>query len=62
MIHLPRACHGRTAVQFPGNSSHMCCVELVLDKLLCTHLGSKGFGDMGFPHSLLQRQLYFILA
>ena len=27
---------------FPVNSSHMCCVELALDRLLYTHLGSKG--------------------
>ena len=30
LIHLPSACRGRTAVRFPANSSHMCCVELVL--------------------------------
>ena len=34
----------RTAVRFPGNSSHMSSVELALDRLLCTHYGnSKGF-------------------
>ena len=42
-MYLPCACRGRTAVQFPANSSHMCCVELTLDRLLCTPLGSKGF-------------------
>ena len=62
MIHLPRACRGRTAVRFPANSSHMCCVELALDKLLCTHLGSKGFGDMGFLHSLPQWQRLYHAA
>ena len=36
-------------------SSHMCCVELALDRLLCTHLSSKGFLRRGFPHSLPQR-------
>ena len=36
--YLPRACRGRTAVRFPANSLHMCCVELALDRLLCTHL------------------------
>ena len=41
MIHLPRACRGRTVVLFPANNSHMSCVELALDRLLCTHLGSK---------------------
>ena len=42
-IHLPRACRGGTAVRFPTNSSHMCFVELALDRLLCTQLGNKGF-------------------
>ena len=27
----------------------MCCVELALDKLLCTHLDSKGLLRRGFP-------------
>ena len=48
MIYLRRACRGRTALRFPANSSHMCCVELALDRLLCTHLGSKGFLRRGF--------------
>ena len=48
VINLPRACRGRTAVRFPANSSHMCCVELALDRLLCTHLGSNGFLRCGF--------------
>ena len=48
VIHLPRTCRARTAVQFPANSSHMCCVELALNRLLCTHLGSKGFQKRGF--------------
>ena len=48
VIHLPRACRGRTAVRFPANSSHMCCVELALDRLLCTHLDSKEFLRRGF--------------
>ena len=30
LIRLPSACRGKTAVQFPANSSHMCCVELAL--------------------------------
>ena len=42
LIRLPSACHGRTAVQFPANSSHMCCVELALKGVLCTCLGRKG--------------------
>ena len=51
VIHLPRACRGRTAVRFPANSSHVCCVELALDRLLCTQLGSKGLLRSGFyPH------------
>ena len=33
MIRLPRACLGRSAVQIPANSSHMCCVELALKGL-----------------------------
>ena len=49
MIRLPRACRGRTAVRFPANSSHMCCLELALDRQLCTHLGSKRFLRRGFP-------------
>ena len=31
MIRLPRA--GRTAVRFPANNSHTCCVELALKGL-----------------------------
>ena len=48
MIHLPRAFRGRTVVRFPANSSHMYCVELALDRLLCTHLVSKDFLRRGF--------------
>ena len=44
MIHLPRPCRGRTAVRFPA----ICCEELALDRLLCTHLGRKGFLRRGF--------------
>ena len=43
MIRLPCACRGRTAVRFPANRFHMCCEKLALDRLLCTHLSSKGF-------------------
>ena len=42
LIHLPSARRGRTAIRFPATSSHMCCVELALKAMLCTHLGSKG--------------------
>ena len=45
VIHLPHACRGGTAVQFPANSSLMCCVELALDRLL---FSSKGFLRRGF--------------
>ena len=45
VIRLPCACHGGTAVRFPANSSHVCCVELALDRLL---FGSKGFLRRGF--------------
>ena len=38
-----------------GSRLHMCCVELALDRLLCTHLGSKGFLRHGFSRSLTQR-------
>ena len=38
VIPLPRPCRGRTAVRLLANSSHMYRVELVLDRLLCTHL------------------------
>ena len=49
MIHLSRACRGRTAVRFPANSSHNCFVELALDGLLSTLLNSKGgFKTRGF--------------
>ena len=49
MIHLSRACRGRTAVRFPANSSHKCFVELALDGLLSTLLNSKGgFKTRGF--------------
>ena len=44
MIRLTRACRGRTAVRFPANSSHMCCVELAL-----IALASAG---KSFPRSL----------
>ena len=40
--HLPRSCRGRTDVLLPANSYHNCCVKLVLNRVLCTHLGSKG--------------------
>ena len=47
---LSRACRGGTAVRFPVNSSHMCCMELALDdRLRCTHLGSKGFKTRVLP-------------
>ena len=43
LIHLPSACRGRTAVQFPATSSHMCCLGLALKGVLCTsvkgHIG-----------------------
>ena len=40
VIHLACALRGGTAVRFPANSSHMCRVELALDRLL---FSSKGF-------------------
>ena len=43
-----RTCRGRTAVRFPANSSHMCCVELALKAVLCTCLGGKGSFRHGF--------------
>ena len=52
MIRLPCACCGRTAVCFPANSSHMCCVELALKGVLCFRLESKGSLRHGFPRSL----------
>ena len=48
MIRLPRAFRGRTAVRFPANSSDMCCVELALRRLLCTHVGNRVFLRRGF--------------
>ena len=32
----------------PANSSHMCCVQLVLNSLLCTHLSRKRLLRHGF--------------
>ena len=32
----------------PSQQLPMCCVELALDRLLCTHLSSKGFLSRGF--------------
>ena len=49
MIRLPRACCGRTAVRFPANSSHMCCVELEPKGLASA---GKGLLCTGFPRSL----------
>ena len=49
MIRLSRACRGRTAVWFPANSSHMCCVELALKGLASA---GKGLLNTGFPRSL----------
>ena len=57
MIQLPRARRGRTAVRFPDNSPHMCCVELALKGLASA---GKGFlyklkqqeKTMGFSRSL----------
>ena len=40
VINLPRECRGKTPVRFPANSSHMCCVELALDRLLSNALTS----------------------
>ena len=48
-MHLPRACRGRTAVRFPANSSHICCVELALGRQLRILLGSKRFLRRRFP-------------
>ena len=53
--YLPRACRGRTAVRFPANSLHMCCVELALDRTLCSHLGGNGFWDADYPRYLSQQ-------
>ena len=49
MIRLPHACHGRTAVRFPANISHMCCVELALKGLASA---GKGLLHTSFPRSL----------
>ena len=46
MTRLPRACRGRTAVRFPANSSHMCCVELALKGLASA---GKGLLYRNFP-------------
>ena len=63
MIRLPRACLGRSAVQIPANSSHMCCVELALKGLASAAKGLlypnpnpggvwKTKKNTGFPRSL----------
>ena len=49
MIRLPCACHGRIAMRFTANSSHLCCVELALKGL--ARVG-KGLFYTGFPRSL----------
>ena len=41
LVRLPSTCRGKTAVQFPANSSHTCCVELTLKGVLYTCLGRK---------------------
>ena len=56
MICLPRAYHGRTAVRFPANSSHMCCVELALKGLAKE---GKGLLYTGFPQA--RRSLWSVL-
>ena len=58
LIHLPRACHGRTAVLFPANSSPMSYVELALDEVTSA---VRGFVDVEFPRSLTQR-LYTLVV
>ena len=42
LIYLPSTCRRRTAVQFPATSSHMCCAELALKRVLSTRFGSNG--------------------
>ena len=49
MIRLPNACHGRTAVRFPANISHMGCVELALKGFASA---GKGLLHTSFPWSL----------
>ena len=51
MICLPHACHGRIDLRFPGNSSHMCCVELALKGVASA---VKALWDTSFPCSLTQ--------
>ena len=51
MIRLPRACRGRTAVWFPANSSHMCCVELAIKGLSSAakgQVGGRGWNLLAF--------------
>ena len=50
MMRLPRACRGRTAIRFPDNSSHMCCVELTVKGLASAE---KGLLNTGFRRSLI---------
>ena len=49
MISLSRACRRKTAMRFPANISHMCCVELALKRLASV---GKGLLHTGFPRSL----------
>ena len=35
-------------LRFPADSFHTCCVELSLDRLICTYVGSRGFLRRGF--------------
>ena len=52
MIRLPRACRERTAVRFPTNNSHMCCVELAPKALA---LAGQSVLYTGCPRSLMSR-------
>ena len=61
MIRLPRACRGRTAVRFPANSSHMCCVLSVCPVRRGASPGGQArflgdFGVLVYPPSGVARQ------
>ena len=42
LIPPPYACRGRTVLRFPTNRYHLFTVELALNEVLCTRLGSEG--------------------
>ena len=51
LIRLPSACRGRSAVHFPANRSHTCCVELALKGVLCNVCNGSRLSFIYHPNS-----------